>query len=73
MSIDFESLQGLSVDDKLQIVERLWDDIADSAGTAGLQEWHRDEIMRRKAELESEPESALTEEELWSRVEQRNG
>jgi putative addiction module component (TIGR02574 family) len=72
MSIDFDSLHSLPVAEKLQLVERLWDDIADSAGTAGLHEWHKDEINRRMAELEAAPESALTEEELWTRVEQRN-
>ena len=55
MSIDFESLHSLPVADKLQLVERLWDDIADSAGTAGLHEWHKDEINRRMAELEAAP------------------
>ena len=73
MSIEFESLHGLPIADKLRLVEQLWDDIGESAQAAGLQEWHKEEIRRRMAELEAAPESAITEEELWTRVDQRDG
>jgi putative addiction module component (TIGR02574 family) len=73
MSIDFESLHNLPVADKLRIVEELWDDIGETAETAGVQEWHKDEIRRRVAELEAAPESAITEEELWRQVDQTKG
>ena len=71
--IDFDSLHNLPVADKLRIVGQLWDDIGASAETAGLQDWHKDEIHRRVAELETAPESAITEDELWKLVDRRNG
>jgi len=73
MSNDFESLHSLPVADKLRIVEQLWDEIAESADTTGLHEWHKDEIKRRMAELDFAPESAITEEELWRRVDAKDG
>ena len=68
MSIDFDSLHNLPVADKPRLVEQLWDEIGAAAETAGLQDWHKDEIRRRAAELDATPESAITEDELWKQV-----
>ena len=73
MHAEVEHLRNLPVAEKLRIVEELWDDIGDSAERFPLPEWHRVEVERRAAELEADPSIALSREELWQRVDKRNG
>jgi putative addiction module component (TIGR02574 family) len=73
MSLELDSLHNLPLADKLRIVEELWDDIGASAAAGGLQQWHKDEARRRMTELEAAPESTISLDELWKRVEQRHG
>jgi putative addiction module component (TIGR02574 family) len=68
-----ETLRRLPVAEKLLVVEELWDDIGESSQRFPLPEWHRAEAERRAAELEADPSIALTREELWRRVDTRNG
>lgn len=73
MSADITQLRALPVAEKLQIVEQLWDDIADADGAEVVQEWHKAEARQRAAELQADPDIALTREELWQRVDQTDG
>ena len=73
MSIEFESLRGLPLADKLRLVEELWEDIAASDEPFPLQLWHVEEAERRAEELIRHPEIALTREELWQQVGKRHG
>lgn len=73
MDIELENLRNLPVADKLRIVEQLWDDIHESDERLVVQDWHRDQARRRLAELEANPELAITREELWKRVDESNG
>ena len=73
MSIEFESLRGLPIADKLRLVEELWEDIAASDEPFPLQPWHIGEAERRAEELDRHPEMALTREEFWQRVGDRHG
>jgi putative addiction module component (TIGR02574 family) len=72
MHIELEELRKLPLAEKLRIVEELWDDIGASDEPFPLQEWHKQEAKGRAAELEATPEIALTREELWKRVDQRD-
>ncbi len=73
MSIELEELRKLPVSDKLQIVEQLWEDIADSSEPFPQQAWHKNEAQRRSEELDRNPEIAITREELWKQVNERHG
>ena len=73
MPPQFEELRQLSLVEKLQIVEQLWDDIGSSNEPFPIHEWQRSEARRRASELACDPESGLTRDELWKRVDQRNG
>ena len=73
MSIELEELRKLPVAEKLRLVEQLWDDIADSGEPFPLQARHVEEAQRRAEELERNPEIAITREELWKQVRERNG
>jgi putative addiction module component (TIGR02574 family) len=68
MSIELEELRRLPIAEKLRIVELLWDDIAAAEEPFTLHPWHLEEAMRRAAELEANPEIALSRDELWKRV-----
>jgi putative addiction module component (TIGR02574 family) len=68
-----EQLRGLPVEEKLRVVEELWDDIGSGAEPFPLPDWHRVEAERRAAELEADPAIAITREELWRRVNAANG
>lgn len=73
MHPEMEHLRKLPVAERLRVVEELWDDIGASAEPFPLPVWHRQEAERRAAELEANPSIALTREELWQRVDAKNG
>lgn len=68
MAINFQELHSLSVAEKLQIVEALWDDIGASDEPLVIQPWHEEEASLRLAELHANPELAINRDELWRRV-----
>ncbi len=73
MTIDLEELRKLPVAEKLRIVEELWDDIGSSDEPLIVRDWHKTEARRRAAELEADSDLAITRDELWKRVNERNG
>ncbi len=73
MHPEVEHLRQLPIQEKLRVVEQLWDDIAASGERFPLPEWHREEAVRRAADLEANPSIALTRDELWKRVEDADG
>ncbi len=60
-------LAALSVDDRLLIVQRLWDSIPAEAEIPISPE-QREEIKRRVAEHDANPSSAISREELERRL-----
>ncbi len=58
------SIFDLSKSEKLQLVEDLWDDLAASSENVPVHEWQKQELARRKANLQSKPSSGLTWEEV---------
>ena len=73
MHPEVEHLRQLPIKEKLRVVEQLWDDIAASGERFPLPEWHREEAVRRAADLEADPSIALTRDEVWRRVEDADG
>jgi putative addiction module component (TIGR02574 family) len=73
MLADYESLRQLSVAEKLRIVDFLWEDIRNSGEELVLSDNDRAEIERRLAEIENDPSSLITEEEMWRRVDEARG
>lgn len=72
MNALLDQLGALSSSEKLQIVEQLWDEIGASREPIVVRDWHRAEGTRRAAELEANPDIAITREELWKRVNERD-
>ena len=73
MNVALDQLRKLPIAEKLRIVEQLWDDIAASDEPLVLRDWHIAEAQRRDAELDANPDIALTREQLWKRVDELNG
>ncbi len=69
----FTSVFDLSPTEKLQLVEDLWDDLAATPEAVPLHEWQKQELDRRKANLMSNPASALPWEEVKRMVRSRYG
>ena len=71
MSIDFSGLHSLSAAEKLQLVEYLWDDLGSSDEVIPLPDWVGREAARRRDELRRDPQSGLSHEEVWRRIDGR--
>jgi putative addiction module component (TIGR02574 family) len=68
MSSTETSVFDLSVSEKLQLLEDLWDDIASDPAAVPVQEWQKEELDRRKQNLLKNPGSALSWEEIQRRI-----
>lgn len=73
MHPQMDVLRNLLPAEKLQIVEELWDDLADSSAPLPLPPWHLEEARRRAGELDADPSIAIDREELARRIDQRDG
>jgi putative addiction module component (TIGR02574 family) len=73
MDRDATSIFDLSPSEKLQLVEDLWDDIAANPESVPIHAWQLEELARRKANLQNQPASCLTWDELQRRVRSRHG
>jgi putative addiction module component (TIGR02574 family) len=71
MSSSGESIFELTLSEKLQLVEDLWDDIASNPEDVPVHDWQKEELARRKQNLLSNPSSALSWEEIQRRVRSR--
>ncbi len=67
------SVFELSLSEKLQLVEDLWDDIAATPEAIPVHDWQKEELDRRKANLQANPASGLTWEAVQRRVRQQYG
>jgi putative addiction module component (TIGR02574 family) len=67
------SVFDLSPAEKLQLVEDLWDDLAETPEAVPVHDWQKQELARRKANLMAHPGSALTWEEVKRRIQRRHG
>jgi putative addiction module component (TIGR02574 family) len=67
MHTEFAPLFKLGLAERLQLVEDLWDSIAQEDAQLPVPDWKRDELRRRKARFLQHPESART----WEQVKQQ--
>lgn len=57
MSLDIEALgiHQLSVRERLDLIEQIWDSLPDGLTADEVPEWHLAEIARRKADADANP------------------
>ena len=73
MPIDIAQLLALSVEEKLRIIELLWDDLGSSAECVPLPNAIESEAIRRRDEMRLNPTASLSHEEVWRRIDGRHG
>ena len=61
----------LSVERRLELISELWDSIPDSLDTLPVPEWHREELDRRLAAADANPDAAIPWEELKRRLREK--
>ena len=73
MNTNVPSIYELSPSEKLQLVEDLWDDLASTPSAVPVQDWQKEELARRKANLMNNPASGLSWDEVKQKVRSRYG
>ncbi len=72
MDVSIDQIRQLPVHEQLTLAEQIWDGLLASGQL--LDQWQIDEVRRRARELRENPQIALTEDEVWRRVDElRNG
>ena len=66
MTTTLQELETLSVSERVQLVEDLWDSIARSNANLPVPQWQKDELARRKRNYRQNPDSG----ESWEQVKQ---
>lgn len=73
MTYNGVSVFDLSPEEKLQLVEDLWDDLAATPNAIPIHEWQKEELARRKANLMKHPGTGHGWEEVKKRIRSRHG
>jgi putative addiction module component (TIGR02574 family) len=68
MHTEFAPLFKLARAERLQLVEDLWDSIAEEGTPLPVAEWKIEEVLRRKARLEQDPASGRSWEQVKARA-----
>ena len=71
MNVQLAPIFQLSRQEKLQLVEELWDSIAQEESQQPLQplaQWKIDELIRRKEAFEKDPSKARTWEQVKAKI-----
>jgi putative addiction module component (TIGR02574 family) len=72
MDPSVSSVFDLSPTEKLQLVEDLWDDLAATPEAVPVHDWQKQELARRKANLQNNPASGLAWDAVRRRVRSRH-
>lgn len=67
-----DSIFNLSVEEKLQLVEDLWDDLGANPSSVPVHEWQKAELDARKERLTSAPTSTLGWDEVKAQIRNRS-
>ena len=74
MDIYTDTIRDLPPADKLLLVERIWDDLAEMNSPIPLPAWAIAEAARRRDAMITDPNLGLSHEEVWKRIDDaRNG
>jgi putative addiction module component (TIGR02574 family) len=59
---------ALPVNERIHLVEAIWDSVSAVPEALPLTSWQKEELDRRLAELEADPGSGATLEEVFARI-----
>lgn len=57
MAIDIQALgiDQLSVPERLDLIERIWETLPEQVDAAEVPDWHQDELAKRRAQADAAP------------------
>lgn len=58
----------LPIAERVELVEAIWESISSAPESLPLTQWQKEELERRLAEYESNPESGASFEEVFARI-----
>ena len=61
----------LTVEQRLELIGELWDSIPDSLDELPVPEWHREELERRLAAADADPDAAIPWEQVKKRLREK--
>jgi putative addiction module component (TIGR02574 family) len=61
-------IDRLTLQERLDLIAVIWDSIAEKPGTLPIPEWHREELDRRLAAGEAEPDAGVSWEDMKERL-----
>jgi len=67
--IDSLGIDRLSVRDRLDLIDQIWDSLPDHVEPQDIPEWHRAEIAKRRASAAQEPGAGKPWREVLQRLE----
>ena len=59
---------ALPVEERVRLVEAIWDSISAVPEALPLTDWQKEELDRRLAELEADPDAGSSLEEVFARI-----
>ncbi|MBE9049801.1 addiction module protein [Nostocales cyanobacterium LEGE 11386] len=68
MNKEFTQIFELTLSEKLQLVEDLWDSIASVPEQISVLDWQKEELAKRKAAYLQNPDSGSSWEEVKERI-----
>lgn len=68
MNAQLAAIFQLSRQERLQLVEELWDSIAQEESLQPLAQWKIDELIRREEAYQKDPSTALSWEEVKASI-----
>ena len=72
MNLNTDAILALPVNDKLALIELLWEDLGQGNAAMPVPEWAEKEALRRRDEMLADPTVGLTHEETWAKIDQRS-
>jgi putative addiction module component (TIGR02574 family) len=68
-----DEAKSLSLRERIELVEAIWDSVAEDADleSVPVPEWHREELDRRLARVESDPDAGSPWPAVRNRLERR--
>lgn len=68
MAVTAEDIRSLSVDERLDLIDRIWNSLAEHPNRVPVTDWQRQDLDRRLAEHQQNPSTGSSWEEVRSRL-----
>ena len=64
LTLDRDALDKLTTDERLELIGILWDAITDSDPNPPVPDWHIEEVARRRAAADANPQAGIPWEQV---------